>query len=197
MRRRALGPAAAALALGLVGCAVPGPDRKQPGRGHVVLLRGLANVFSTGMDRLAARLVTAGYGVELGNHLEWSDAAARLMAAERSGELQRPVAAVGHSLGADDAIRLADATGEAGLALDLLVTFDPVWVHDVRPGPRRVLNFYLASGAWGHALAATPGFAGQIENVEVDALGLTHFDIEKDERLHAAVLTALGQVEKA
>jgi hypothetical protein len=191
MRRRALAPAAAAAALGLAGCAAPEPAGV--GRGRVVVLRGLANVFSTGMDRLAARLAAAGYRVELGNHLEWRAAAGRLVAAERGSRLPRPVAVVGHSLGADDAIRLAGTAGEAGVATDLLVTFDPVWVGRVSAGPRRVLNFYLALGLWGRSLGAAPGFAGTIENVDVGPLGVTHFDIEKSAALHARVLAALGQ----
>ena len=163
------------------------------GRGRVVVLRGLANVFSTGMDRLAARLAAAGYRVELGNHLEWQAAAGRLVAAERSSRLPRPVAVIGHSLGADDAIRLAGTAGEAGVATDLLVTFDPVWVSRVSTGPRRVLNFYLAVGIWGRSLGAAPGFTGTIENVDVGPLGVTHFDIEKSAALHARVLATLEQ----
>ena len=158
MRRRALAPAAAAAALGLAGCAAPEPAGV--GRGRVVVLRGLANVFSTGMDRLAARLAAAGYRVELGNHLEWRAAAGRLVAAERSSRLPRPVAVIGHSLGADDAIRLAGTAGEAGVATDLLVTFDPVWVSRVSTGPRRVLNFYLAAGDMGPLARRRAGLHG-------------------------------------
>ena len=193
MRRRALAPAAAAAAFGLAGCAVRAPEPAGVGRGRVVVLRGLANVFSTGMDRLAARLAAAGYRVELGNHLEWQAAAGRLVAAERSSRLPRPVAVIGHSLGADDAIRLAGTAGEAGVATDLLVTFDPVWVSRVSTGPRRVLNFYLALGIWGRSLGAAPGFTGTIENVDVGPLGVTHFDIEKSAALHARVLATLEQ----
>jgi hypothetical protein len=140
-------------------------------RGEVVLLRGLANVFSTGMDRLAARLAEAGYEAEVGNHLDWPTEARRLLAAARNGGVRRPLAAIGHSLGADDAIRLAGAAGAEGLALDLLVTFDPVQVGVVPPGPRHVVNFFLGNGLWGRPLQPAPGFEGSIENVEVGGEG--------------------------
>jgi hypothetical protein len=178
------------------GCAGPLPEPVGTARGCVVLLRGLANIFSTGMSRLAERLGGAGYRVELSNHLEWGNVARRLTSAARDGSLPRPMAVIGHSLGADDAIRLAGEMGEAGVALDLLVTFDPVWVREVPRGPRRVVNFYLAEGLWGHALEAVPGFAGQLENVAVDALGLTHFDIEKDAELHTRVLATLARASE-
>jgi hypothetical protein len=160
-------------------------------RGEVVLLRGLANVFSTGMDRLASRLAAAGFAAEVGNHLDWPAEAERLIDASRNGVVRRPVAVIGHSLGADDAIRLAGAAGASGVALDLLVTFDPVHVDVVLPGPRRVMNFYLEGGLWGRPLRPGPGFDGSLENTDVGAEGVTHFDIDKSEALHARVLAAL------
>ena len=77
------------------------------------------------------------------------------------------------------------------MALDLLVTFDPVLVGYVPPGPRHVLNFFLGNGLWGRPLRPSPGFEGSIENVEAGAAALTHFDIDKSAALHAHVLVAL------
>ena len=159
-------------------------------RGLVVLLRGLTNVFSTGMDRLATRLASAGYRAKVGNHLDWLADVQKFVAVSRNGGATRPLAAVGHSLGADDAIRLAGAAGAEGLALDLLVTFDPVHISLVPPGPRNVLNFFLEGGLWGRPLDPGPGFEGSIENIPVT--GMTHFDIDKSAALHARVLEELA-----
>ena len=88
-------------------------------RGQVVLLRGLANVFSTGMDSLGAQLAAVGFRAEVCNHLDWQVQTQQLVAAARTGALTRPVAVVGHSRGADDALRLAGAAGSCRLGLGM------------------------------------------------------------------------------
>lgn len=161
-------------------------------RGHVLLLRGLANVFSTGMDDLAARIVAAGFGAEVRNHIDWRGLAARAVAEERAGRLPRPFVVIGHSLGADDAILLTAAAGAQGVATDLLVTFDPVWIGTVPPGPRQVLNFFQSNNLWGRSLGPGPGFGGRIQNLDLgDRAHLNHFNIEKDPELHAQVVATL------
>lgn len=161
-------------------------------RGSAILLRGLANVFSTGMDTLARELAQAGFQAEVHNHTAWTELARDVPDRRQRGDWPRPLAVGGHSLGADDAIRLAGALGEAGVPVDILVTFDPVWVASVPPGPRRVLNFWRDGGLWGRSLAPGQGFAGAIENVGLDAMpGVNHFTIDKDPRLHARVVALL------
>ena len=187
--------AAPGLLFALAACArhaVTLPQGVAP-RGQVVLLRGLANVFSTGMDSLANRLGSAGYQAEVCNHLDWEAELRRLVAQTRNGGARRPLAVVGHSLGADDAVRLAGTAGGEGLSLDLLVTFDPVNIELVPPGPRHVMNFYLSRGLWGRPLRPAPGFLGTIENIDCGSEALTHFDIDKSEALHVRVLAALEQ----
>ena len=58
--------------LALAACgATPAPPLPGPAKGRVVLLRGLINVFSTGMDDLGAKLRGAGYDATVHNHLDW------------------------------------------------------------------------------------------------------------------------------
>jgi hypothetical protein len=164
-------------------------------RGRVLLLRGLANIFSTGMDGLAQRVAAAGYGAEVHNHTDWAALAERVVVEARAGALPRPFAVVGHSPGADDAIRLVGAAGAEAVATDLLVTFDPVLLGTVPAGPRLVLNFHQRGGLWGRALAPAPGFVGRIENIAlVGAPGPNHFDVEKVPALHGRVVAALDAV---
>jgi hypothetical protein len=199
MRRRTLIAAPLCTAV-LSACGtrrVPHGDGERAARGCVLLLRGLANVFSAGIDALASRVAAAGYRAEVGNHLGWAAVARRVVADERNGGLRRPLAVIGHSLGADDAIRLSGAAGAAGVRTDLLVTFDPVWVAEVPLGPKRVLNFYQSHGLWGPALAAGPGFAGRIDNIDLNDHGrLNHLNIEKDPALHAVVVAALDELAR-
>ena len=179
---------------GLVaGCAVMDDDSEPVAgaRGRVVLLRGLANIFSTGMDELEEKLRTAGYEATVHNHLEWRDQAEETIQRARAGDLPRPFAVVGHSLGADDGIRLAAHVGQAARLADILVTFDPVLIGTVPPGPSLVRNYYQTSGVWGRGLDPAPGFAGVLENraVRTD----NHFTIDKDPGLHQEVIALLDQ----
>ena len=181
-----------AAGLALAACA-GGEDPPIPGppKGRVVLLRGLANVFSTGMDELEDKLRAAGFDASVHNHVEWRAQGDAILALAREGRLARPFAVIGHSLGADDGIRLAARLGqEAGLA-DLLVTFDPVLVGRVPPGPAHVRNYYQTTGVWGRGLEAERGFTGVLENRPVP--GDNHFTIDKDPGLHREVLHLLEQ----
>ncbi|MBR0674024.1 hypothetical protein [Neoroseomonas soli] len=167
------------------------PPLAGPPKGRVVLLRGLANVFSTGMDELEEKLRTAGFDASTYNHIEWRGQAQETVTLARTGRLVRPFAVVGHSLGADDGIRLAAQVGQATGLADLLVTFDPVLVGSVPPGPAHVRNYYQTTGVWGRGLSAENGFTGVLENRPVS--GDNHFTIDKDPGLHGEVLRLLEQ----
>jgi len=204
MRRRSiLGLVAATAALG---ACVPrsvhlAPTDGNGARGYVLLLRGMGNIFSTGIDTLAGRVAAAGFEAEVRNHTAWRSMTERLIADERAGRLQRPFALIGHSLGADDAIHMATALGRAGNPVDLLLTIDPTWVDSVPPGPRRVVNIFQTYDVWGDALTAGPGFDGTLENIDVtDGTRMNHFNIHKDDAVHAraiAILNTMGQVPAA
>jgi len=161
-----------------------------PPRGRVVLLRGLANVFSTGIDELEETLRRDGYDAAVHNHLDWAAQADAALALAREGRLPRPFAVIGHSLGADDAILLAARFGQATGMMDIVVTFDPVLVRSVPRGPALVRNYFQQSDLWGGArLTAARGFTGTLENRPVR--GDNHFTIDKDPALHREVIALL------
>jgi hypothetical protein len=162
-----------------------------PPRGRVVVLRGLLNVFSTGMNVLTATLRQAGYDATVHNHVEWRRLAAEAAEAQGTGALKRPLAVIGHSFGADDAILLAGRLGARGVPVDLLITFDPAWVLNVPRGPRRVVNFHQDRDAYPRRLAPGPGFDGRIENRQVT--DESHLSIDKDLRLHIEVQALLAE----
>ncbi len=162
-------------------------------RGRVILLRGLVNIFSTGMDALADRVAAAGYATEVHNHTAWRELADRCVSDARAGQLPRPFAVIGHSLGADSAIGLTGLAGRLGVPTDLLVTFDAAWVGTVARGPRRVLNFHTMLDPPAFALTPEPGFDGVIENVPMGPeTRLDHFTIDDSPMLHARVVAALN-----
>ena len=185
--------------LGLVAAACASePEVPLPGppRGRVVLLRGLANVFSTGMDVLETTLRAAGYDASVHNHLAWNAQADAALALAREGRLPRPFAVIGHSLGADDGIRLAARFGQATGMMDVLVTFDPVLVRRVPRGPALVRNYYQGADIWGGGrLTAARGFTGRLENRPVR--GNNHFTIDLDPALHREVIGLLDATHPA
>ena len=188
-RRTTLAATLALLASCTSGTDTPSP---QHSKGRVLLLRGLMNIFSTGMNDLGSKLIDAGYAASVHNHTEWYALAEELAEQARDQRLSRPLGVAGHSLGGDDAIRLTTALGKEGIPVDLLITFDPVMTGTVPVGPRQVMNFFQTTGLWGRALGPGPGFDGTIENIPINSgLLVNHFNIEKDPMLHARVLARL------
>lgn len=188
-------PRRAALALlpALAACApTPVPPLAQGPRGRVVVLRGLLNIFSTGMTTLTLVLRQAGFDATVHNHAEWRGLADRTATAALAGTLPRPLAVIGHSFGADDAIQLAGRLGAAGVPVDLLVTFDPSWILAVPRGPKRVLNFHQDRDTYARRLSPGPGFDGRIDNRQVN--DESHLSIDKNATLHGEVLAAMEEV---
>ncbi|MGB5183846.1 MAG: hypothetical protein WBO12_16890, partial [Xanthobacteraceae bacterium] len=68
-------------------------------REHVYLLRGFANVFSLGMDQIAAKLQQQGIHATVDNYLAWPSLAEQAAAEYKSGRT-RAIILVGHSSGA-------------------------------------------------------------------------------------------------
>jgi len=164
-------------------------------RGRVVVLRGLFNVFSTGMTTLTLTLRQAGYDATVHNHADWRGLADRIAAAARAEDLKRPLAVVGHSFGADNAILMAGRLDAAGVPVDLLVTFDPAWVLSVPRGPRRVINFHQDRDTFERRLSPNAGFDGRIDNRQV--ADESHLSIDKNPSLHREVLVALAEMGAA
>lgn len=157
--------------------------------GHVYLLRGLANVFSLGMDDLADKLNARGITATVHEYGIWPQLADQA-AAESRARGNAPIIIVGHSLGADAAIEMAQRLTALGAAPRLVVTFDPVGVTSIGPSAGRFVNYYQSNNGYGKRLATGAGFKGRLDNRNLDASGsIDHFNIEKSPRLHAEVIS--------
>ena len=90
---------------------------------HVYLMRGLMNVFSLGMDQLAVLIARHGIEASVHNHAE-ADAVVSQIAARYSAGDQGPIILIGHSLGADAVMMMAQSLDRVGIPVALVVPFD-------------------------------------------------------------------------
>lgn len=158
---------------------------------RVYLMRGLANVFSTGMDTLAGQLQAKGIRADVYEYGQWQQLADDAVAWSRANH-RAPVVIVGHSLGADAAIEMSERMTAMGIPPRLVVTFDPVGVTTVGRTGGRFINYYQSNNGFGKALTKGPGFSGTLVNRNQDAAaaqGIDHFNIEKVEAFHQQVIT--------
>src|SRR5215470_6934869 len=167
---------AAAIALLLFGFAVhPGSAHAapQPTTAHVYLMRGVLNIFSLGMDQMAARLQQQGIAASVHNHILWSSVADDAAAAYKSGRINT-VILVGHSSGATVLPDIVARLDQQGVPVKLAIGLDSVFHTSLAGRVGRYVNFYVANGV-GKPVQKTNGFRGSLENVDVEAVpGVSH-----------------------
>ncbi len=160
---------------------------------QVDLFRGLADIFSRGMDTLTDKLNRQGYSARVYSTHGWQSAAARIADRYTRGH-REIIVIVGHSLGGNAAFDIANALDRQNIPVELIVTFDAT---RPQPLPKNVLhfvNFYQENG-FGKQVSAGPDFKGELSNVDLTAdTGLSHTTIEKSPRLHAMVMKKIEDV---
>ena len=155
-------------------------------RAHVYLLRGLLNVFSLGMDSLAAELSKRGVYATVHNHTEWQTLADSAAAAYKAGK-EGPIILIGHSLGADAVMEMAAYLGQKGVPVALVVPFDGTQTLVASANIARVVNLTQRDYAYARAGA---GFHGSLANVNVSSdPSIDHINIDKSPRLHVRVIS--------
>ena len=181
MRRFAFIGALAALLLVPMGSS---PSMAQS-RAHVYLLRGLMNIFSLGMDDLAQKIEKRGIYATVHNHSEWQTLADSAAAAYKAGK-EGPIILIGHSLGADAVMEMAQYLGRKGIPVALVVPFDGTQSFSTPSNVARLVNItqrdyaYMRKGA---------GFKGSLYNMDVSSdQSIGHISIDKSPRLHAQVI---------
>jgi thioesterase domain-containing protein len=161
----------------------------QASSGHIYLLRGLANIFSTGLDTLDEKLVRRGFAATVHNHIDYEALATEATRLQKSGK--GPIIIIGHSLGADAAIYMAEKMKSAGARVALVVTFGPTMNLVAPSNVSQVINYYT-----GNTLVTKgPGFKGTISNVDLNAApDINHLNVEKSSRLHASVISRIQMI---
>jgi hypothetical protein len=167
-------------------------------RGSVYLMRGLANVFSLGLDDLNEKLHKRGVNSIVLNYSGWLGIAQQIENRFRSDKSALPVILMGHSFGADATLLLSGELAKHNIPVALIVEFDVVSKIAVPSNVRHVINFYESNGN-GLKLHAARGFNGRLDNIDLSRTdpSIGHLNIEKNGRLHAraiaAVLGVLGR----
>lgn len=160
------------------------PGMTQP-RAHVYLFRGLADVFSLGMDTLADELNKRGVDASSHSHNDWKSIADKAAANYKAGK-EGPIILIGHSLGADAVMEMADYLGDKGVPVALVVPFDATQSFPAPGNVARVLN--LTQRDYAH-MRPGPGFRGSLRNVDLSGdPKIDHLNIDKSPRLHALVI---------
>jgi hypothetical protein len=161
----------------------------ETGRPYVYLLRGLLNVFSLGMDDLAAKLQRRGIAANVYEYGQWESLCQDAAARWHSSRTQ--IVVVGHSLGGDAVIYMANRLGQMGIPVALVVAFDPVHPVPLTGGTTaRFVNLYQSNNGWGAAVPRGAGFHGELSNVDLRTRGdISHTSIDKSARLHEIVIS--------
>jgi hypothetical protein len=167
--------------------AVSGSDISRP---HVYLMRGLLNIFSLGMDQLAVQIARHGIEASVYNHTLEDAVVSEIVLKYRSGD-HGPYILVGHSLGADAVMTMAQQLNARGVPVALVVPFDGTGSYAAPQNVACVLNITQRLYAY-----MTPGlgFHGKLSNMNVsnDAT-IDHFTIDKSPRLQTVALNSVLQ----
>ncbi len=166
--------------------------------GEVYLLRGLANVFSRGMDTLGVKMVRSGLDARVFNHNAWRELADNIVARAKKKQVSYPIVIMGHSLGANASTKMATYLGKRGVKVQYVVQFDPTVTTFAGKNIDRVVNFYLPLEDNRNVTKRGPGFKGVIKNISVRGVrGITHTTVEKDAKFHSQVIQrTLGYTKK-
>lgn len=166
------------------GCARIKPTRP----GEIYLLRGLANIFSLGLDTAGKQFSKHGFENCIFNHIHWRALADDIVERGRKKEISFPIVIIGHSLGANAAPLMANLIGKHNIPVSYVVMMDPVESREVGKNVLEIINLYLPKRK-DTLLYAGPGFTGKLENINLKIYGKTfdHFNIDDNKPLRAAI----------
>jgi pimeloyl-ACP methyl ester carboxylesterase len=173
------------------------------------LIHGLAGgrpfYFSGGLDVLARKLNAQGVSSSVhpqGSFLRpYGEVGAIAQAAlAAAGKGARPLL-IGHSMGADAALKIAVRLDASRVAVPLVVCFDPTSFRllfgppPVPANVTRALCFYQKISPLGRGLLkAAPGFRGTLFQQQVSTI---HSAVDDDPALHARVLAEVKALQQA
>jgi hypothetical protein len=172
-----------------------------PTAGEVHTMRGGLGIFSIGMNQLrdtvASRYHVPAYSTMWYNA---GDVSRFIIREYYQQKHPRPIILVGHSLGANEQIKVARNLNDAGVPVALLVTVDAVSQTIIPPNVQYVLNIYKPGFVpmfSGLRLRAVDPEKTHIENVNIVTLKgaqVNHFTIDKDPLVQEIILKQIKKV---
>jgi Thioesterase domain len=162
---------------------------------QVDLLRGLADIFSRGMDTLTEKLNRQGYSARVYSTNGWQTVARRI-ADKYSRSHKDIIVLIGHSLGGNAALQIANDLDRSNIPIELVITFDATEPSLVPKNVLHLVNFYQNNG-FGKKISPGAGFKGELTNVDLTAdANIRHVTIDKSDRLHAYVVEKIAEIVK-
>jgi hypothetical protein len=147
---------------------------------HVYLLRGAFNIFSLGMDELAAKLERMGVRTTVTNYLAWQALADQAAVEYKSGRVGA-IILVGHSSGATAVTEMAARLSQLGVPVSLAIGFDPTSHETATGNVDRYINYYIGHGM-GTTVDRGAQYGGTLENVDMENnRDIGHFNIDKNQ----------------
>lgn len=180
---------------------VPSSSKKPHYKGEIYTMRGGLGVFSTGMNQLRVASHQR-FGVPASS-IMWYHAgqvAKDVIAREQTRQKHEPVILIGHSLGANEQIKVARRLERKGVSVDLLVTVDAVSQSVVPANVKHVLNVYKPGYVpmfSGLKVKAVNPASTIVENVNVNDLPgveVNHFTLDKHQVVQERILAAIEKV---
>jgi hypothetical protein len=173
----------------------PSTARKSPqaqGPEKVYLLRGFLNIFSLGMDDLAVKLQADGISATVMNHAEADLVASRIVTSYNGGD-RGPIVLIGHSLGADAIVEVADGLARYNIPVVLMVLFDGTEPHQIPANVATAINYTKH-----FMVAPATGSSGIVSNVDLSGdASVDHLSIDTVPSLQAQTLDYVLQAGSA
>jgi hypothetical protein len=142
------------------------------------------------MDQLAAQVAQNGIDASVYNHSVEESVVAAIVQKYRGGD-HGPYILVGHSLGADAVMLMAQQLDAQGVPVALVVPFDGTASYAASANVSCVVNLTQRKYAY---MQAGAGFHGKLSNVDVSSdTSIDHITIDKSPRLQAIALKEILQ----
>ncbi len=184
------------------------PNTTDPRAGHVYLIRGLIGLFSYGIDRMTEKVAATGVEANVFQEDQTAELGKTIVAKYKATNgAHEPIVLIGHSLGADDAIKISKMLEKEGIPVDLLITVDPTEPPPVPGNVKLCYNYYqpsLFDGTGilrGIPLVLEPGAQTKLYNLNIRAerkdlleWDTNHVNIDKNTKIHAEVVAHVLEV---
>ena len=108
-----------------------------------------------------------------------------------------PITLIGHSMGGDSALDFAEMLNQAGIPVNLLVTYDPSRIaDDVPPNVERYINIYQSDNIMGGGnVVQGARFHGHYASYNLkDHNEIVHINIEKADRIQDQLVAKIVQL---